>query len=314
MPLKESAAEAVLEIFRRITKQAKEYDAFCSALGIGTLAEAAALIERQAAENAKSNAERDKFEAAMIRESSHSATVEMQRDALRAECNALAGRAVAAEMALAALIDYAQTTFDHWDKDQLAKVGKRLMWMSGSGYRDYEPSLRYIHEIDLTAARELVDKAAKWDAVKDSYPTEAEANEDANAYWDGTPPKECTTFGQAAIKRQAEREERRKHDPDFVLPLSEYRALQTERDGLLALVQRKDEALKWVIEKTEWVEPYCGSEWAPRTFFRKSYIGRTKHGRKPRMPSRFLPPPQRKSQRWKKHCASPKAFLLSRFT
>jgi DNA-binding Lrp family transcriptional regulator len=82
------------------------------------------------------------------------------------EYKALQARVLAAELALAGLKEYAGKTFDLWDKDQESKVGKRLMWMSGAGNRNYEPDLEHIHAVSPEAARELMRKAAQYDIMQ----------------------------------------------------------------------------------------------------------------------------------------------------
>jgi len=85
---------------------------------------------------------------------------------LQARLEAAEARAVAAERALADLKAYADDTFLFWGNDADSKVGKRLMWMSGTGNRGYEPNLKHIHEISTAAARELMRKAAEWDETR----------------------------------------------------------------------------------------------------------------------------------------------------
>lgn len=81
------------------------------------------------------------------------------------EYKAFQARTVAAELALAGLKEYAGKTFDLWDKDQESKVGKRLMWMSGKGNRNYEPDLEHIHTVSAEAVQGLIEKAAMVDKI-----------------------------------------------------------------------------------------------------------------------------------------------------
>jgi len=134
--------------------------------------------------------------------------------ALTAKLQAAEARALAAETTIAAALQ-------HWTLT------------AGTSW-PLSPMAAILQRIDVAAAREMMRKAGEWDKVSNDYPTDAEAAEMHKALGG---PAECTTFGPTAMQRQEDQRERRKHDPDFVLPLSEYRALRTERDELAALVE-----------------------------------------------------------------------------
>jgi hypothetical protein len=153
---------------------------------------------------------------------------------------------LAAEMLADAAIHRVTLLLDlAFDAAQAAQESTSLSDEWHESHSDIRTWVESPQTVDLTAARETMRKAAEWDKVAADYPTDEEADEMHKAFGG---PEECTTFGPAALKRNAEQQERRKHDPDFVLPLSEYKALRAEHDELLAMVEAKQRALKLTQE------------------------------------------------------------------
>jgi hypothetical protein len=148
---------------------------------------------------------------------------------LAAQLEAEKAARLAAVLALDRLKTYATETYILWDKDQDSKVGKRLLWMSGAGNEGYEPDLNWIHKPDPTAAQETLRKAAECGRLYQYLGFLATL----------APKFDCAfPVDEAWVKRlHAAIEERINCD-----------TLRTERDGLLAMVEAKQRALKLTQE------------------------------------------------------------------
>jgi hypothetical protein len=168
---------------------------------------------------------------------------------------------LAAESALADLKEYAGKTFELWDKDQDSKVGKRLMWMSGTGNASYEPSLSHIHKFDLTAARETMRKASEWDACCKVV----------TDYLSGKPQTHSTLSGEIESLRE-ERDTLRTERDGLKLDVKALESevarlaekcdrltyMAGERDGLLAMVEQWREVLEVLSERAKAYSKYPG--------------------------------------------------------